>query len=257
MEFHEILKDIMQEKNMSVADVARVCGLTDSTVRSIIDRQQKKIALNVAFKISDGLNVSLHRLNGMPETTEIKRTPLLSSEALKIATDYDTKLDSWGKKQICDVVANESARCIAALQETEQPQQESDSDLDETATIEKIIYVNPAAAGVPLYAEDDFERIELPAHLVPHGADFGIRISGDSMEPEIPNGSIVWVRKTQEIENGQVGVFMIDSSAVCKRFYQEGDTIQLRSDNPAYGPVEISEFSRIGTVGIVIGMMQE
>ena len=43
MEFYEILSEIMEEKNMSIADVAKKCNLTDSTVRSIIDRKQKKI----------------------------------------------------------------------------------------------------------------------------------------------------------------------------------------------------------------------
>lgn len=65
MEFHEILSLIMQEKGLSIPDVARLCGLTDSTVRSIIDRHQKKIALSVAFKLSEGLGVSLQRLNGI------------------------------------------------------------------------------------------------------------------------------------------------------------------------------------------------
>jgi len=64
MEFYEILQEIMDERKLSIPDVARACGLTDSTVRSIFDRQQKKIALNVAFKLSRGLNVPLSRLNG-------------------------------------------------------------------------------------------------------------------------------------------------------------------------------------------------
>ncbi len=68
MDFYTILSEIMSEKDLSVADVARICDLTDSTVRSIIDRKQKKVALNVAFKLSDGLGVSLERLNGMPDT---------------------------------------------------------------------------------------------------------------------------------------------------------------------------------------------
>lgn len=91
MEFHEILSEIMEEKGISIPDVARICGLTDSTVRSIIDRKQKKIALNVAFKLSKGLNVSLNRLNGEkenpsepaatdPEDTEKWLTDLLISK---------------------------------------------------------------------------------------------------------------------------------------------------------------------------------
>lgn len=64
MEFYKILQEIMNEKNMSIPDVARATGLADSTIRSIISRKTKNISLDVAFKLSNGLNVSLERLNG-------------------------------------------------------------------------------------------------------------------------------------------------------------------------------------------------
>ena len=54
----------MQQKSISIPDVARICNLPDSTIRSIISRKSKTVALEVAFKISKGLNVSLEELNG-------------------------------------------------------------------------------------------------------------------------------------------------------------------------------------------------
>lgn len=64
MEFYKILQDIMAEKQMGIPDVARACGLSDSTVRSIIDRKAKNVTLEVAFKMQRGLGVTLERLNG-------------------------------------------------------------------------------------------------------------------------------------------------------------------------------------------------
>ena len=60
----------MAEKQLSIPAVAAACGLTDSTVRSIITRQQKRVSLDIAFKLKDGLGVSLQRLNG-----EIEKSP--------------------------------------------------------------------------------------------------------------------------------------------------------------------------------------
>ena len=60
---------------MSIPEVARACDLTDSTVRSIIDRKQKRIALNIAFKLSSGLGVPLERLNGEPPINEKAPAP--------------------------------------------------------------------------------------------------------------------------------------------------------------------------------------
>ena len=72
----DILNRIMDERNLKVAEVARICGLPASTVRGIITRKQKSVALEVAFKLSDGLNISLRELNGQkgkknPELTEV------------------------------------------------------------------------------------------------------------------------------------------------------------------------------------------
>lgn len=59
MEFYKVLKEIMESKDLSIPEVARLCNLSDSTVRSIITRKQKTVALNIAFKLSDGLRVPL------------------------------------------------------------------------------------------------------------------------------------------------------------------------------------------------------
>lgn len=64
MEVYKILQNIMDEQRLSIPDVARACGLSDSTVRGIITRKQKSIALEVAFKLSQGLNVNIECLNG-------------------------------------------------------------------------------------------------------------------------------------------------------------------------------------------------
>lgn len=81
MDFYLVLNKIMEEKGLNVAEVARACNLTDSTVRSIIDRKQKRVALEVAFKLSQGLNVSLERLNGMVEPQQ-KNAPAQGESAL-------------------------------------------------------------------------------------------------------------------------------------------------------------------------------
>lgn len=67
MEIYKVLQEIMDEKNLSIPEIARLCNLSDSTVRAIMVRKSKSVALEVAFKLSKGLNVSLERLNGETE----------------------------------------------------------------------------------------------------------------------------------------------------------------------------------------------
>lgn len=64
MEFYQLLQNIMEKKSLRIADVARISGLSDSTVRSILTRRSKTVALDVAFKLAKGLGVTPEYLNG-------------------------------------------------------------------------------------------------------------------------------------------------------------------------------------------------
>ena len=64
MDFYLFLEKIMEDRQLSIPDISRLSGLSDSTIRSAIVRKQKHVALEVAFKLSEGLNVSLEEING-------------------------------------------------------------------------------------------------------------------------------------------------------------------------------------------------
>lgn len=172
-------------------------------------------------------------------------------------------LDDYGQEAVDSVLDVEYRRCEKKREADKQEKilaVKKQKDQMEAAgeiapkMVEKLIYVYPAAAGNPLYAESDFERLEFPEDSIPYGADFGIRISGKSMEPTIKDGAIVWVHKVLDLEDGTVGVFMLNDSAVCKRFYRDKwRNVRLESDNPEFCPVEVGEFDTFRIVGKVVG----
>lgn len=116
------------------------------------------------------------------------------------------------------------------------------------------VFDSPAAAGSPLYAESEFEYLDFPVSEIPEGTDFGVRISGQSMQPTIEDDAIVWVEKTVELHNGEVGVFMLNDSAVCKRLRLDdlGRVVALESDNPEYDSIRGSDLEGFKIVGRVI-----
>ena len=66
-------------------------------------------------------------------------------------------------------------------------------------------------------------------------ADFVLRAKGDSMiGARINDGDLVFVRKQDIVENGEIAVVAIDDEATLKRFYKYGELIVLRAENPAY-----------------------
>ena len=75
-------------------------------------------------------------------------------------------------------------------------------------------YLVPAAAGYasPIQGED-YELIPLPQGA-PGNADFCISIDGDSMEPYIADGSLVFVRRDSPLDEFDVGVFFVDGTFI-------------------------------------------
>ncbi|MBR6677236.1 MAG: LexA family transcriptional regulator [Oscillospiraceae bacterium] len=93
---------------------------------------------------------------------------------------------------------------------------------EEPASESRVIplYTSPAAAGYasPVVGED-FIPIVVTAE-VPAAAEFAVRIRGDSMEPHIADGSIVYVNHDR-VSNGDVGIFCVDGEMLCKQYYRD------------------------------------
>lgn len=120
---------------------------------------------------------------------------------------------------------------------------------------------NIAAAGYGSYLNDDdsYETISFLTKDVPAGTDYGVRISGDSMEPSIPNGSVVFVRQQPAIEPNDIGIFGLNSEGFCKQLIldEENQKIILKSINPKYEPIEIKPNEMLYTFGKVLGHIKE
>jgi SOS-response transcriptional repressor LexA len=120
----------------------------------------------------------------------------------------------------------------------------------------RIYNVERAAAGLGNYLSDSpYEDVELDAKDIPPKADYGVRIDGDSMEPEIPDRSVVFVRSWPDVESGRIGIFALNGSAYCKRveINRETATLRLLSNNPAYEPIEVKPDDSFHTFGQVLG----
>lgn len=122
--------------------------------------------------------------------------------------------------------------------------------------VEFKVYDQPAAAGLGNYIDaPDYSVEQYPAMLAPDGAEFGVRISGDSMEPDIPNGCTVFVRPTPAVDWGDIGIFVIDGQAYCKKLVPDHKARRalLRSINKTYADIVVDDPSRLRTLGKVLG----
>ena len=127
-------------------------------------------------------------------------------------------------------------------------------DIDDFAVSEaQVSYINlydlPAAAGTGNYLDSDsYEEIMVDENT-PKDADFAIKVSGDSMEPSFFDGQIVFVKKQQTLNVGEIGVFELRGESYIKKL-GNGELISL---NPQYEPIKIKEHDSFHVFGKVIG----
>ena len=115
--------------------------------------------------------------------------------------------------------------------------------------------VGEIAAGGPLLAEDNIEEyLAVPELIERRGADFLLRVKGDSMiEAGILDGDVVVVKRQQSAENGDVVVALAGADetaeeATVKRFFRESGRIRLQPENAALEPIYADHVQIIGKV---------
>ena len=113
----------------------------------------------------------------------------------------------------------------------------SEEYLEKKKQSDGIPIVGRVAAGEPILAEENIEGYVDLGELFGRSVDrFILKVVGDSMVDEgILDGDYVVVQPRQKIENGQLGVVLVDDEATIKRIYIRRDRIALEPANKAAG----------------------
>lgn len=94
-------------------------------------------------------------------------------------------------------------------------------------------------AGSPIGVyEDILDYVEIPAEMAATGDYFGLKVKGDSMTPKICPDDTVIVHKQDYIENGEIGVILVnDMEATVKKVIKKGTSLTLVPFNSSYEPM--------------------
>lgn len=115
------------------------------------------------------------------------------------------------------------------------------------------VYNLPVSAGLGEYMDsDDYEEIEVDA-TVPQSADYGVRVSGDSMYPRFIDRQVVWVHEQPAVDSGDIGIFYYQGNAYIKKLEEDKKGLRLVSINPDYTPIKVSDLDSFRVFGKVVG----
>jgi repressor LexA len=115
-----------------------------------------------------------------------------------------------------------------------------------------------AAAGTPIEALLDDEKITVPEHLVRRPQTYALKVSGDSMRDDgILNGDVVIVESRQTAESGETVVAVLGGEATVKRFHREGGgRVRLQPANERVPPIVCGE-GDLEIRGVVVALMRK
>ena len=244
MSFADRVKLLKSERSMTSEQLSRESGIPLGTLTKILSGATGEPKLSVALAIAEAFDCPIGRLlDGEGHFADTLR-----EEECRLVKRY-RRLDEGGRELVDMVIDKEISRM------------ESAGTVPEIAEAEEIrmltlpLYMLPVSAGRGTFLDDGgfCESIEVRATRISLGADYALRVSGNSMEPKFTEGDILLVKRQNAVDIGDLGIFVADGEGYFKRFTGKS----LRSYNPAYQDIPISNFAEFRCCGKVIGRMRQ
>lgn len=237
------LKQLIIDRFGSLSKFSEVIDMPWTTLDGVIKRGVNKANITSLIKICEGLNIdceSLYYGRLLPKQDMLKEDPLSEKEQMHIKK-YRT-LSEHGKKMA------DSFLDMQYEYEKEESMKEESYPM-----IPKVLYGCSPSAGIGNYLPDDIDEsaIMVPDTPKTRRADYVLKVDGKSMEPEYMDGDLVLVKKQDQVDIGEVGIYLVDGEALIK----EAQNGYLHSLNPEFGNIELNENSEVHCMGKVIGKL--
>ena len=233
MEKEKHLKHLMELKSGSVKAFSNDIGLAYTTVRSILERGVFNAKVDNVIKICKGLNIKPENLMEVDDTlvsnsltTLLQLTPPRQHNVLDFA-NHQLELQNSTTDNVIDLDTYRN---------------------DNTTSTNVNGYVS-AGTGEQIFDEPIF-KVNVKGYIPPH--DIALQVNGNSMEPVFNDKEVIFVEKSNDIKNGQIGVFIINGEAYVKKVHVEEDRLTLVSLNKDYRDLHFYENEGVRLVGKVI-----
>ena len=236
-EFGDKIRAYRKARELSQPQLAELVGKTKNTVTNW-ENGTSRPELDMIPTLCRVLGISADMFFGMPadphtlSTTEQEHMKLYRSLDRYKQRSVDTLMESMIEN---DMLAFRE-QCIAAFTRLGH---------DEL----------PASAGTGVPLTDTFEReyVFLRNTRSVCRADTIITVTGDSMLPTFHDGDELLVEYTQEIAEGEIGIFVVAGEGYVKEYRSDG----LHSHNPKYKTIRPAQDDNFRCVGRVLDVITE
>ncbi len=277
--FSKRMKQSREKQGMTLAELGRKIGKTEATVQRYESGNIKNLKNDTIESIASALNVNpaflmgwvdgdnkkedvsvslyqdiIENLDDLKENNaplvndfieEIIKEQNNKSTLIPETTRIQTRLSYSRQHNVLDYAKHQ-----LELQNNTKDNIVDFNDYKDNEVNEASVYgYVSAGTGEQIFDEPQFKvavKGDVPIH------DLALQVNGNSMEPMFHDKEVIFIEKTHEIKNGQIGVFIIDGEAYVKKVYVEEDRLTLVSLNKAYRDLHFYENESVELVGKVI-----
>lgn len=237
MEFKEIIKELRKSKDYSADYVAEKIDIPAGSYKKY-ESGILNPGVPVVIKLADFYNVSTDYLLGRTEIKAMAGTT--PAEQLDVTAAEQEIIRRYAEfPEDLRLLLLDTIRKLVGLPEVPED------------TRPVIVFTRchrmkaSAGAGFDLDSRDEWRDIRIYDCPEAYQADFAVEVDGESMEPDYHDGDIVFVKLSEDVPVGAVGLFIHDGKGYIK---ERGETC-LISRNPEYENI----CGECRTVGAVIG----
>ena len=232
--YGNVLRSYREKAGMDQGSVGREIGYSTNTI-SNWENGVSRPDIDAVPKLCALLGIPLTVFFG------IECDPASPAQEQQLLTDYRT-LPARRKKL--------AAQFLRQMSEDEKALQAALQDLRHRRSLPHQPLSAAAGVGVPM--EEDLNETHMMMFRdtpLSRRADEVFTVNGRSMEPDFPDGSLVYVRHTDRIKPGEVGIFRVSGALMIKEYQQRG----LKSRNPAFRMIRPTDDDRVECIGLVLG----
>lgn len=207
------MKELREERKLNMKEAAKRLGIPYTTYVNY-EKGLREPNSEMLIQIANFYNTSIDYLLGRSDER-------VDEGILDLVNEIDIDL-LQGTGNIRDALVLQKLR---------------DSNISNIYPIElkKFPLLGEIACGEPIFCNEDRESYILAGSDI--RADFCLQCKGDSMiNARIYDGDIVFVRKQDSVENGEIAAVVIDDEATLKRmfYYPENNMVILKPENTTY-----------------------
>ena len=235
MTFGNRLKQARENKGYNQKQFAERLGVTPTRL-NYWEKDKREPDVAIIKQIAQILDVSSDWLIG---NNLINVDIMLSANEKQHIKKYRS-LDHYGRKAVDSLIDIELERCSVVV------------ELPRLITLPMADL--PASAGTGQWLDENghFEDIDVIDTPQARTANIIIKVSGDSMEPLFHDGDALLVQRKAEVEQGEIGIFVVDGCGYIKKLGHN----ELISVNPEYDNITLTSDNAAVCFGKVVGLAQ-